>query len=107
MRLYLINGYPYPTPADLTQDEIDRLAEVASCVQKMLEGVKHFEWRYELTIEFADRIAYDEARALTGWREWDKDNLILEAVTDKDAGYDRPAVIVGDTAYCGFILAAD
>ncbi len=102
MKLILQNGYPYPLPEGFGDDPNDTY----DCrdYEYSLEGVTHFEWKHTLTIEFKDRRTYDFAKRDTGWDEWDGNNMILEATTSVEDGYDHPAIIVGDKAYCGFIL---
>ena len=104
MNLLLQNGYPYPYP-----EGFDPEHENYDCrnFAVELEGVAHFEWKYELTIEFRDQEAYDVARELTGWSVWDASEFILSATTSAEDGYQHPAIIVCDKAYCGFILVAD
>lgn len=124
MRLTLMNGYPFPYPeriaelrtlnADMAaseeQDEELRaleqaISDAASGNQLIIDGVKHFEWLHTVTVEFDAYGAFDAARRLTGWSEWT--GLILEAKLSAEDGYDHPAIVVGDMAYCGFSLTVE
>lgn len=104
MKLILTNGYPYPYPANLTDEEAEVIAEMAQGVQRVIEGVVHFEWTHTVTVEFQHlQTAYMYERGL-GWKQWGNDPLILEAPTSAADGYDHPAIIADGIAYCGFIL---
>ena len=100
MKLLLQNGYPYPFP-----EGFDPEAEGYDCrdYSFKLLGVVQFEWGYTLTIEFKNYALFHRAQELTGWARWG-DGFVLEATLSKDDGYDHPTIIVGDMAYCGFIL---
>ena len=104
MRLLLTNGYPFPCP-----EGFDSEAEGYDSRDYSFEllGVIQFEWKYTLTIEFKDYDHFQRAQARTGWAPWGRDDLILEATTSRDDGYDQPAIVVGGKAYCGFILEND
>lgn len=93
------DGYPHPYPNHLPEVEQDEINENAACKRFILQGVRSFEWRFTLTIEFRDRAAYDAAQTATGWKTWDEGRFILEAVTDASAGREIPAIIVGGRAY--------
>ncbi len=99
MKLILQNGYPYP----YNLSKMD--AEVYDCraFTCELEGVVHFEWKYILTVEFENESAFRLAWSCTGWERFG-DGLILEANLSIEDGYDHPAIVVYDKAYCGFIL---
>jgi hypothetical protein len=102
MKLILTHGYPYPYPFP---DGFDAEEEGYDCRSYSLEieGVVHFEWVHTVTVEFAHYGAYEAAKELTKWEPWG-DGPILEAATSGPDGYDHPAIVVGDKAYCGFIL---
>lgn len=102
MRLRLINGYPYPFPEGLTPDEEDDISDASRSRTLEIEGVVHFEWLHTITVEFDSWGSYNAAANLTGWKDWD--HQILEAQTSSGDGYDHLAIVVGNTAYCGFIL---
>lgn len=102
MRLRLINGYPYPFPEGLTPEQQNDVSSAARSRTLEIEGVVHFEWLHTVTVEFDSWGSYNAAVNLTGWRSWSF--LILEAQTSSGDGYDHPAIVVGNTAYCGFIL---
>lgn len=102
MRLRLINGYPYPYPKGLTQEQEDDVNEAALSRTLEIEGVVHFEWLHTVTVEFDSWGSYNSATNLTGWKAWSF--LVLEAQTSSGDGYNHPAIVVGNTAYCGFIL---
>lgn len=102
MRLRLINGYPYPYPEGLPPEEEARISDASRSRTLEIEGVVHFEWLHTVTIEFVNWGCYNAAANLTGWKEWSF--LILEAQTSSADGYNHPAIVVGNTAYCGFIL---
>lgn len=105
MKLRLINGYPFPYPTNLSEAEQDELSTEAPGKAHDIDGVIHFEWKDTLTIEFATYEPAKAIRELAGWGWWDERRNVVEAHTSKDDGYDsHPAIIVGDTAYCGFIL---
>jgi hypothetical protein len=99
MNLILINGYPYPYPADAPDD--DSLMQPNGPV---IRGVKHFEWLHTVTVEFEDLQSFTNAKAATGWKDWGTKGLVLEATTSAADGYGHPAIVVNDVAYCGFIL---
>lgn len=101
MKLILLNGYPFPCP-----EGFDPEATGYDCraFELTLVGVRHFEWKHELTIEFDSRSAYDAALAVTNWEEWDRGEMILSASVSAPDGYGHPAIVVCDRAYCGFIL---
>ena len=110
MKLTLMNGYPSPYPVALSIDDADSFAEAAGGITLTIEGVRHFEWKHTVTIEFEDFESFEKARDQTGWKRWGTD-LILEAETSPKEGYDHPAIVADvpydnypKTAYCGFIL---
>ena len=105
MKLILTNGYPYPYPNGLTPDLEDALSNAAPSIRLELAGVTHFEWLHTVTVKFVDDNAESSARVSTGWSDWSPG--VLEAQTSSGDGYDHPAIIVGDVAYCGFQLRAD
>ncbi|HRO59376.1 MAG TPA: hypothetical protein PKZ27_02990 [Rhodocyclaceae bacterium] len=103
MRLRLTNGYPYPYPEGLSSEEQEAISEAAGSKQLVLDGVVHFEWLHTVTVEFALLHALDRAIETTGWKSWNG-AWVLEAPVSAADGYGHPAIIAGDTAYCGFIL---
>lgn len=104
MRLKLINGYPFPYPQGLPTAESDAINDQAKEKCFEINGVVHFEWLHTLTVQFGTDDPTFEPETLTGWKWWDRANNVLEAHTSSEEGYGHPAIIVGDTAYCGFIL---
>lgn len=104
MRLTLQNGYPYPCP-----EGFDSEAEGYDPRDYSVEipGVIHFEWLHTVTVQFADRTTFNAAKEVLGWDVWSDSERILEAPTSADDGYNHPAIIVKDKAYCGFILRRD
>lgn len=98
MKLILQNGYPFPLPKDFDSDAYDSRDNSLT-----LENVKHFEWKYTVTVEFETDVAAKLAKQLTGWVYWDKPR-IFEAKTSSPDGYEHPAIVVKGFAYCGFIL---
>ncbi|MFG1227126.1 hypothetical protein [Xanthobacter wiegelii] len=103
--LILGDGYPYPYPEGLTEQEQDDLAASLAVEDMRLKGVVSVEWRFELTIEFVDRESYDAAKATTGWEAWDEGALLLSATLEGREGRgDIPALIVGDKAYCRWMI---
>lgn len=98
MRLRLTNGYPYPFPENPPDD--DPLMLDGNLV---LHGVRHFEWKHTVTVEFENWYYLEKATDATGWKSWDN-GLVLEAPQSAADGYGHPAIIVKDVAYCGFIL---
>jgi hypothetical protein len=102
MRLVLTNGYPYPFPAGLTDDEAEALSAAAAGVRLELGEVVAFEWLHTVTVEFASLAATEAAQEVTGWGDWSA--FVLEAdVSDAD-GYAHPAIVANGKAYCGFQL---
>jgi hypothetical protein len=102
MKLLLQNGYPYPFPEGF---DVEAEGYDSREFQVILHQVVQFEWKYCLTIEFSDFTAASFAQAATGWKSWAP--VILEATISVADGYDHPAIIVGDKAYCGFIVCED
>lgn len=104
MQLILQNGYPYPLPRDF-----DAEAQGYDCrdYTVVIEGVRHFEWKYELTVEFKDYKAAKEHHETLDWPWYDKARCVLSAPFSADDGYEAPAIIAGDKAYCGFILVEE
>lgn len=107
MKLILRNGYPFPYPSGLSEQQQEAIADAASGNRLELASVIHFEWLHELTIEFASEAAFCAAQAVTGWNAWPSDDYILVAKTSAEDGYGHPAIVAGDMAYCGFILMED
>lgn len=107
MILTLTNGYPYPYPENLTQQEQDALSEAAPGTMLDLPGVKHFEIKHTVTVEFENYAAFEYARLATGWPLWDA-YLTLEAKHSVEDGYDIiTSLVVKDIAYCGFYLRSE
>jgi hypothetical protein len=102
MKLLLTNGYPYPCPDDF---DLEKEGYDARDYEVQLTGVTHFEWLHTVTVEFSTIEACEEAKAKTGWADWS--SYVLEAGASAEDGYDHPAIIVRDKAYCGFILSND
>jgi hypothetical protein len=107
MRLILRNGYPFPYPKGLSEQEQEAISHEAPEHEIGILGVRHFEWLHTVTVEFRSLHHYQMAQALTGWRDWDASRWILEVQTSGEDGYDHPAIIVRDKAYCGFILVEE
>lgn len=107
MRLILTHGYPYPFPESLSEAEEETISANASNVRLELEGVVHFEWLHTITVQFASREEADCARSVAGWEWWDEASHILEAPSNVDEGYNHPAILAENHAYCGFQLVAD
>lgn len=107
MRLALRNGYPYPYPSGISEAEQERIANDAPDHEIVLHGVRHFEWLHTVTVEFRSLYHYQLALETTLWRPWDASRWILEATTSAEDGYEHPAIIVRDKAYCGFALMED
>jgi hypothetical protein len=103
MQLTLQNGYPYPYPLGAALD--DALADAAAGKWLVLKGVAHFQWLHTVTVEFEDHAALLAAEQITGWERWGP--LVLEAKTSSEDGYDHPAIVTHNTAYCGFMLLPD
>lgn len=102
MILLLESGYPFPCPENFDPDTYDAREYTLD-----VKGVVHFEWLHTLTIEFKDYEAFEQARVLTDWDVWSRENYILEARVSVEDGYNHPAIIVKDKAYCGFILLGE
>jgi hypothetical protein len=107
MKLILTNGYPYPYPKDATDDRQLELCEQAPGNTLQIPGVVNFEWKHTVTVQFADSERCELAREFTGWESWSESPPTLEARTSAGDGYDHPAIIAGDMAYCGFMLLND
>ena len=109
MKLILSHGYPYPTPENLTEEEVDELAE-SHLRTLTLYGVRHFEQKYTTTVEFKTAGDAAAAHVVTGWPYWGENDTILEAPSTAD-GYEFPSIITNEefdgapqTAYCSVIL---
>ncbi|MGE4483015.1 hypothetical protein [Acidocella sp.] len=102
MRLILRNGYPYPYPTNISEAEHETHASQAAGVMLELPGVVHFEWLHVVTVEFADDDALEHAQRTTGWKTWGY--RVLEAQTSAADGYQHPAIIAANCAFCGFNL---
>lgn len=103
--LALGDGYPFPYPTD-SDEELDAIIEGEMAVEDLiLKGVDSLEWRFEWTIQFVDQASYDAAKAATGWEAYDAAALILSITLSGSEGRDgMPALIVGDKAYCRWML---
>lgn len=98
MRLVLDSGYPYPMPEDFDSDTHDCRSHIV-----VLHDVVNFEWIHTVTIEFSNFEAYERAQQLSGcWMPWSY--LVLEAVVSAEDGYEHPAIVFGNKAFCGFRL---
>lgn len=102
--MVLGDGYPYPYPRTLPEDEQEELNQTVSPEGLRLRGVSSFEWRFTFTVQFVSREAFDAAKAATGWSVYDDRGLILEASTSRTDGREFPAIIVGGTAYCRLFM---
>ncbi|MEB8514713.1 hypothetical protein [Acidithiobacillus ferriphilus] len=105
MRLILRNGYPYPYPPQTSEVEDETHSANAGGITLELPGVVHFEWLHTVTVEFENDDAFEHAQRITGWTTWSP--RVLEAKTSAADGYQHPAIIAGDFAYCGFNLVAE
>lgn len=104
MRLTLTNAYPYPYPEGLTEAEQEAITERCGDYNLEINGVVHFQWLHTVTVEFANSVDFLAYEMKLGWRVWSSCAYVLEAPTSSADGYDHPAVIVNDMAYCGIIL---
>ena len=109
MKLILSHGYPHPMPENLTEKEVDKLAE-SNLRALTLYEVRHFEQMYTTTVEFKTVDAAAAAHVVTGWPYWGENDTILEAPSTAD-GYEFPSIITNEefdgapqTAYCSVIL---
>ena len=102
MKLTLTNAYPYPYPEGLTEAEQEAITERCGDFNLEINGVVHFQWLHTVTVEFHYINDCNAAEKLYGWKPWSF--RVLEAPTSSADGYDHPAIIVKDKAYCGFIL---
>lgn len=102
MRLRLQNGYPFPYPKGLTEDQQYEISEAARGHFMELDGVAGLEWLDTLTIEFETEAAFDAAKEATSWGRWC--DSVLEAQLSAEDGYGHPAVVVNNMAYCGILL---
>lgn len=76
--------------------------DVSSCMS--IDGVRAFEALFAFTVQFIDQAHYDRAQAVTGWAEYDRHALILEAKHSVGEGLEFPAILVNKVAYRGFCL---
>jgi len=109
MKLLLTNGYPFPFPEGGVPDDFEGGNVPYDCrdYSLQLDEVVHFEWLHTITVEFANAQACETARNLTGWFYWGlPEYLTLEARASTEDGYEHPAIVAKDTAYCGFTLLA-
>lgn len=100
MKLILENGYPFPFPEAFDSDAYEcREFSVT------LKDIHSVEWLHDFTVKFNSEEAAVLAKELTGWVYMTRSNkFILLARTSADDGYNHPAIVVKDKAYCGFIL---
>lgn len=99
MKLLLESGYPHPLPEGFDVDAYD-----ASENQVFIEGVRHFEWRRTLTLEFADWQTCQRAQEASGyWRPYGFGPQLEAVVSDANC-YWHPSIVYGDKAYRGFAL---
>ena len=112
MKLILSHGYPHPMPENLTDEEVDELAD-SHLRTLTLSGVTHFEQKYTTTVEFKTAEDAAAARVVTGWPYWGENYTILEASSTND-GYEFPSIITNEasngapqTAYCSIIIMED
>ena len=114
MQLILLNGYPPYMPQDPAWEN-DAYDLAATGIWQVIEGVRHFQWLHELTIEFKDELSYVVAKAATGWNELDRSRLLLVASTSSAEGHRQPAIVTTQgyvsgehtypvTYFCGFTL---
>ena len=111
MKLILQNGYPFPYPSGVTEYQKEAIADAAAGNRLEIDGVKGFEWKHTVTVEFHSFQSMMTAETATGWKRWGNDGFVLEASTSIEDGYGHPAIIAStplgsaaSTAYCGFIL---
>jgi hypothetical protein len=76
MKLFLYHG----------REDVDQEMDDWGFDGPLLEGVKYAVVTYFSTyrIAFTTRKAYRQAKALTGWDEWDEGELCLEMRTHQD-----------------------
>lgn len=106
MNLILSHGYPFPYPMDASEQEREEIDNASHGRYLTLGGVVAFEWVHTVTIEFDSLAAAQAAQAQTGWTWWDGSGLVLEAKVSSADGYEQPAIIAEDRAWCGFQLRA-
>ena len=104
MKLILNDGYPFPYPKDLTEEQQDELSQASGNHQITIEGVKYFEWRFTITVEFNTYEDMEAAMYQTGWKRWEGYKYVLEAPTSQPDGREFPAIIANGLAYCHFIV---
>jgi hypothetical protein len=108
MKLVLTNGYPYPYPENLSEAESEAIASNAGGNRLEIPNVISFQWLHTVTVQLRDDFGiWLGAQQMTGWEVWDDKRSVLEAKTSSEDGYGHPAIIVGDMAYCGFMLLED
>ncbi len=105
MKLILGDAYPFPYPVDAPQTEQDDINDRLRGPQLTLENVVGFEWRFTVTIEFADHEAMRAAQALTDWPQWES-GPVLEATTNHAEAREFPAFIIRDKSYCQLMIEA-
>lgn len=110
MNLRLSNRYPFPYPADVSEAEAERISSDAGNHELILSGVKHYETKHTVTVEFKDLKSYEAAEAATGWKVWgtSDSDLILEAQVSAADGYGPfPAIVAGGYTWCGIVLTPE
>jgi len=105
--LVLGDGYPFPYPPGISEEEQDRIAGDMDVEALRLHGVVSVEWRFTITVAFDSIETFEAARTATGWDRWGDHALTLEAQTSVPDGRDlHAAIIVGDKAYCRLSVEA-
>ena len=110
MKLRLSNRYPFPYPANVSEAEGERISSDAGNHELILSGVKHFEIKHTVTVEFKDLKSYEAAEKATGWKVWgtSDSDLILEAQVSGPDGYGPfPAIVTGEYAWCGMVITPE
>lgn len=113
MKLSLTNAYPYPCP-ELPEDVFLKVHDASINAITTLNGVKGFEYKHALIVEFESQAAYATAMRLTGWPAWDSEGFMLEASYVLQIGfegkgalvtaqpYTQCSILAASTAYSGF-----
>lgn len=107
MKLRLTHSYPFPYPMDATEEQQEELTSLACRSVLELDGVVAYEQVHTLTVEFDSYEAMQAAQEATGWALWGSCGYVLEAKVSSADGYEHPAIIADNKAWCGYQLRAD
>jgi len=98
------DGYPYPYPEGITEEEHEEIVGEMDVEAMRLHGVDSVEWRFEWTIQFVDQASYDAAKDATGWESFDARALILSIPTEHPGRGGMPGIIVKDKSFARWMI---